>query len=125
MAAPPFSRNGTGVERGPAPVQFVGIRQALEQEAMQAHPHTSCLPVAQPAPARHTRAADLGGQQFPWDARAQDKDDARQRCPIIDPRPATFGLSRFRWKERLNHRPQSMGNKRFGHAKPTHSRRLC
>jgi hypothetical protein len=44
---------------------------------------------------------------------------------VIDTRPATFGLGRFRWKERLNRRPESIGNKRFGHAKLTHSPRFC
>jgi hypothetical protein len=44
---------------------------------MQAHPDAGSLPVAQPAPARHTRAADLRRQHLPWDAGAQDKEDAR------------------------------------------------
>jgi hypothetical protein len=103
---------------------FVGIRQMLQQDAMQAGPHTGRLPVAQPAPARHARAADLGGQHFPRDARAKDKDDASQRRPVIDTRPATFGLGWFRWKERLNRRPESTGNKRLDHAKLTHSPRF-
>jgi hypothetical protein len=56
-------------------------------------------------------------------AGAQDKEDAGQGGSIFNPRPATLGLRRFRGQKRLNARPESIGNKRFGHAKPTHSYR--
>jgi hypothetical protein len=125
VPAPPFSRNGQGVECSPAPVESLSVRQALEQGAMQARPHTGRLPVAQPAPARHARTADLKRQHLPRNAQAQDEDDTSQRCPIIEPGPATSGLRRLGRQEWLNRRPENIRHKNFGHGKPTHSRQFA
>jgi hypothetical protein len=69
---------------------------------MQACPHIGRLPVAQPSPAPHARAADLGRQHLPQDARAQDKEEGGQGSTVIDPRLTTFGLGGLQQQERLN-----------------------
>jgi hypothetical protein len=53
--------------------------------------HTSGLPVAQPSPARHARAAThLLRQHFPRQTALQNKQNAGQCGPVRDWRPAAF-----------------------------------
>ena len=73
----PFCGDGRAVDRRPALVELVGRGQPLEQHPVQLAQHAGGMPVAQPAPARHTCAAErLARQPLPADARPQDEHDA-------------------------------------------------
>lgn len=51
---------------------------------MQPSPHAGLLPVPQPPPAAHARAAlHLDRQPLPQDARAQNEQDARQSSLVL------------------------------------------
>src|SRR5436190_4264773 len=68
---------------------------------MQLLPDTRLLPLAQPPPASHPRAAaHLLRQILPRDPRLQHEQDPRQHLPIVDPPPPgnrcrlrTFGIN--------------------------------
>ena len=62
----------TRVHGRSAPVQPGGVGQTLEQDLVPQVPHTGLVPVAQPSPARHARAAaHPGRQQLPRRAGTQ------------------------------------------------------
>ena len=80
----PFLRGDrTRVQAGAAPVQPGGVSQTLQEHLVQGGPHPGLVPVAQPPPARHARAAaHLRGQQLPGCAGTQHKNNAGQHSPI-------------------------------------------
>ena len=77
---------------------------------MQPVPDTGLLPVTQPAPARHARAAaHLLRQHLPWNAGSQDKQNAGQGGAVRHPWSAAFGLGQLGWQQRGNDGPQIVG----------------
>src|SRR5438309_1048403 len=78
---PPRGRYRGGVQRGPVPVDAIGLGQLFEKHLVQPAPDARLVPVSQPAPARHPAPTPhLGRQGLPGDARLQHE----QRR---DPRP--------------------------------------
>ena len=78
---PPRGRHRGGVQRGPVPVDAIGLGQLFEKHLVQPAPDARLVPVSQPAPARHPAPTPhLGRQVLPGDARLQHE----QRR---DPRP--------------------------------------
>src|SRR5438552_14466221 len=78
---PPRGRHRGGAQRGPVPVDAIGLGQLFEKHLVQPAPDASLVPVSQPAPARHPAPTPhLGRQVLPGDARLQHE----QRR---DPRP--------------------------------------
>jgi len=60
------------VQASAGPVQLPGHAQSVEQHLVQALPHASLVPIAQPAPTGHARTAPpLGWQHLPRNAAAQ------------------------------------------------------
>src|SRR6266511_244263 len=49
----PRGRNRGGVQRGPVPVDAIGLGQLFEKHLVQPAPDARLVPVSQPAPARH------------------------------------------------------------------------
>jgi len=96
-------------------------------------PSTGPMPLVQTPPAGHPQAAaHLHRQQFPGNAGAQHKQDTRQRRAVVQARPAAFRLGRLRRDQRLDDRPQGVGNKGNCHREqgaaiplPTAPRRCC
>ena len=92
---------------------------------MQGGPDARRLPRAQPPPTRLAAAAHFGTRQVrPLHAGPQNQDDAGQRRPIRDVRPATFRLLGLRRTKRLDHRPEVVGYKSI-HALPTRPNGFC
>src|SRR6266516_2653742 len=50
---PPRGRHRGGVQRGPVPVDAIGLGQLFEKHLVQPAPDARLVPVSQPAPARH------------------------------------------------------------------------
>ena len=92
LAAAPAPAASRTVECRTAPVQLSGAVQPLQQGAVQAGPHARPLPITQPSPARHARAAPhLLRQVLPWQTGAQHEQDAGQRHPVRDRGRPPFG----------------------------------
>ena len=74
------------------------------------------LPVAQPAPAGHARAAAHRlGQARPRDAGAEHEDDALERLAVVHWWATTFRARRPRGEQGRDQRPERVGDERFGH----------
>ena len=113
-----FRRHAGAVQRGAAPADLPRPVQALQQHPVQGRPDARRLPVAQPAPARHPRAAArLGRQHLPRDAAPQHGDDAGQRRPVRDRRPAALRLRARGRQQRRDRRPEIIRNEGTGHAR--------
>jgi hypothetical protein len=103
-AAPPsFSRNDRGAERGPVPIELIGICQPFQQTAMQARPDAGRLSVAWPSPARHARAANLNCHHLPGMPTRRTK-----RMSGSGARSVTSGIDGLWRQEWLNHRPRAL-----------------
>ncbi len=88
---------------------------------MKLVPDAGLLPIAETPPAGHaTTAAHFLREHLPRDARAQHKDDSRERSPIVHGWTATVGFRLFGRQERLDDRPQRISQKRFSHASIVH-----
>lgn len=84
---------------------------------LEAVPHASLLPIAQPAPARHAAAAaHLLGQHLPRDARLQNEEDAGQGSTVGQARSAALRFRRLRRQQRLYHRPERIREKGSAYA---------
>ena len=88
-----------------------GIRQPLDQHAMEPDPDAGCLPVTQLAPTGHARAAELTGQHLPGNAGAQDEDDADQGKPVIASGAAISELGPLPWQKQRDGLPQIISHK--------------
>src|SRR5438128_4193088 len=79
------------------------------------------LPVPQPPPARHARAAaHLLREHLPGDATLEDEDDAGQAGPVIDGWPAALtGPGAVARQQRLDDLPQLIRHKRASHGAPS------
>ncbi len=101
---PPGAGHRGGVQRGPVPVDAIGLGQLFEKHLVQPAPDARLVPVSQPAPARHPAPAPhLGRQVLPGDARLQHEQDPRQRRPVRHPGPSALGLRRLRREQRRAH----------------------
>ena len=118
VSSPPFwreqrrcrGRRGSSRWRQPGPSGRAGHDGAVPT-------HTRFLPVAQPSPASHARAATpLLRQHLPGDAALQHKDDAAQRRPVRDRRPTALRLRPLRRQQRFDQGPQFIAYKGLGHA---------
>ena len=84
---------------------------------MQPVPHPGFLPVAQPPPARHARAAPhLLRKHLPWNARAQHKENAGERRAVRYPRAPALGLGLLGRQQRLDEGPKFVAYECFCHA---------
>jgi hypothetical protein len=91
--------------------------QAVEQNAMQPVPDPGGVPIAQPPPARHPRtAAHLLRQHLPGNAALEHKQNAAQRRPARQRRPAALRPGPIRRQQRFDNGPLLVGHKRLGHA---------
>ena len=116
VLSPPGGGHRRRVERGPGPVDLVGLAQAIEQSTVQPPPHARLVPLLEPAPAGHARAAShLLGEHLPGDARLEHEQDARESGPVVDARPAAPGLGGFLGEQRSDDRPQFVGHEWFRH----------
>jgi hypothetical protein len=87
--------------------------QPLQQMPVQLLPQPGRLPVSQPPPARHTRAAShLTRQHLPGNARAEHEENAGERGAVQNARPPTTRFRRLRGKQGLDDGPEIIGNKR-------------
>ncbi len=103
-------------------VDGVGSAQTVEERTPEPIPDTCLLPVTEPAPARHARAAaHLLRQHLPGDAGAQDEEDAGQGGAIRHAGPTALWLRRLGREQRLHHRPERVSDKGLAHA-PTNAR---
>jgi hypothetical protein len=83
---------------------------------MQPFPHTRLVPLLEPTPAGHPRAAaHLLGQHLPGYATLEHEDDAGKGCPVVDAGPTALGLGRLLGQKRLDHFPQFVCNEFFSH----------
>lgn len=95
---------------------MTGAMQLAQQDLMQLIPDTGQLPIPEPSPTGHARAAaHLCGQHPPGDAALQDKHDPGQSGPVADPRPPTFCGPRRGWQQRFDHGPKAVRDKRGRH----------
>ena len=106
--APQKRANMARVSDRARPVDLTGTMQPPEQLMVQTLPHAGLLPLAQPPPARHTRAiAKLRRQVVPRDPRVQHVQDPVQRLAVIKPVAARVPeAARHDRDQRLNHLPQ-------------------
>src|SRR5215217_412980 len=106
---PPRGRHRGGVQRGPVPVDAIGLGQLFEKHLVQ------------PAPARHPAPTPhLGRQVLPGDARLQHEQDPRQRRPVRHPGPSALGLRRLRREQRRDPRPQRIRQQFLRHGTLLH-----
>ena len=120
----PFCGDRGAVDRRPAPVELIRRGQPLEQHLAQIAQYASFMPVPQPAPARHARAAEaLARQHRPWDTRAQHEHDALQGRAVVAARTPALRLRGLGRQQRLHGRPQPIAHKR-SHGPPTHQGRV-
>ncbi len=103
----PRGRHRGGVQRGPVPVDAIGLGQLFEKHLVQPAPDARLVPASQPAPARHPAPTPhLGRQVLQGDARLQHEQDPRQRRPVRHPGPSALGLRRLRREQRRDPRPE-------------------
>ena len=101
----PRGRHRGGVQRGPVPVDAIGLGQLFEKHLVQ------------PAPARHPAPTPhLGRQVLPGDARLQHEQDPRQRRPVRHPGPSALGLRRLRRSSGAIRAQNASGNSSFAMA---------
>jgi hypothetical protein len=90
------------------------LAQPVKQLVMEALPKAFGLPLPESSPASHARtAAQFLGQEFPGDAAAEHKENARQDLPVGQPGPTTARPRGIRWQQQLQHRPQRLIQNRF------------
>ena len=108
--SPPFGLNSGAVQANAMPVDLSCAAQALLQGPVRGRPYPGLLPIAQPAPATHPRAAaHLSGQRLLGQARA--------RASTLWSRPG---------RQQGSHPvPKVVGKKQSSHAKPTHNNAFC
>lgn len=88
-------------------------------------PDASLIPLVQPPSAGHARTApQLHRQQFPGNAAAQNEQDAGQCGTVIQPWTPTLRIGWFQRDQRLDDRPQGVGNKRGCHPPSTAQNRF-
>src|SRR5918912_2076708 len=118
-----MSADLAGVDDPPRPVEPPGGVEAAQQLTVQALPHPSGLPVPEPPPSGHARAADLLGHHAPRHTGDQHEHDRRERRPIADPR--TPGpLRRTLRQQPLEHLPEPVvDQQRVAHLAPPDDRR--
>ena len=102
------------------PVDAFFLPDPLEESVQESLPDAAALPVAQPAPAGHARAAaHLLREHLPGDAALQDEDDPGQAGAVFDGWAAAFAgpgaVAREQW---LDDFPQLVRNKRPSHGAP-------
>src|SRR2546426_72555 len=118
---PPRGRHRGGVQRGPVPVDEIGLGQLFEKHLVQPAPDARLVPVSQPAPARHPAPTPhLGRQVLPGDARLQHEQDPRQRRPVRHPGPSALGLRRLRREQRRDPRPERIRQQFLRHGTLLH-----
>lgn len=84
---------------------------------VDAFPSAIRLPFSEPPPAGHSRAAaHLLREQFPRQARAQDKENARERLLVGDTLTPAFWPRGLRWQEQLQGCPKIIFQQWFRHA---------
>jgi hypothetical protein len=89
-------RHHGGVQRGPVPVDAIGLSQVFEQHLVQPTPDTRLVSVSQPAPARHPAPIPYrgiwAGRYSQGDARLQhEQDPLPVSAARSDTRPDTRG----------------------------------
>lgn len=115
VAEPLFRRDGGAVQARSAPVDLAGCVKALQETLMQPSPHAGLLPVPQPPPAAHARAAlHLDRQPLPRDARAQNEQDASQSSSVLQGRTTALWTRLRGRKKRGDLQPEIVGEDRFG-----------
>lgn len=114
---PPFFGPDAGaVETGAAPVDLARFAQLVEQGAMDRRPHPGRLPVAQPVPAGHARAAaKFLRQPLPRNAGLEHEDDAGQAGAIGQARPPALRLERLRRQQRFDDCPERVSDLGLAH----------
>jgi hypothetical protein len=93
---------------------------------MQPFPHTCLLPLLEPTPAAHPRAAaHLLGQHLPGYATLEHEDDAGEGGPVVDARPTALGLGWLFGQQRLDRFPKFVCNEFFSHTITLPATRFC
>jgi hypothetical protein len=83
---------------------------------MQPLPYTRFVPIVEPTPTRHARAAShLLRQHLPGDAALENKQDAGEGSAVVDTGSAAVGLGWLFGQQRLDHFPQFIGNEFLSH----------
>jgi len=84
---PPFCARMEALSTpGPIEVDLVRFASMVEEFPVDALPHPLWLPLAQPTPTGHARAAaHLLGQLFPGDAGFEHEDDPRKHGAVVEP----------------------------------------
>jgi hypothetical protein len=93
-ARPEWRRHASGVNAGPIPLDLVVLAKPSQYRLMDTLPNSRQHPSVKPTPATHpTAAAELTWQVLSRNSSLENKQNAGQRCPVIDARSATF----WRW----------------------------
>ena len=83
---------------------------------VEGRPDAGLVPVAEPAPARHARAAaHLRRQHLPRDAGAEDEEDPREGRAVGDAGASAARFGGLRWEEWLDDGPEVVGEEGLGH----------
>jgi hypothetical protein len=105
-----------GVDDHPPEVDLV-LRAKLGQERLvELLPDARRLPLAQAVEQGHPAAAHLRREVLPREAGLQDEQDAAQAHAVGDPRVPALGARLVHRQQRLDDRPQRVGDKDLGHA---------
>ena len=101
---PPGAGHRGGVQRGPVPVDAIGLGPALREApgaACARRPLGTSLATCASTSSRSR--THLGRQVLPGDARIEHEQDPRQRRPVRHPGPSSLGLRRLRREQRRAH----------------------
>jgi hypothetical protein len=98
----------------------------VQQCEMDQIPNSVLLPVSQPSPAGHARAATQCFRQHPaGNAITKHENNAREASPVCQARSPTLRLGRRNWQKRFDQIPQRIRNERASHVKvPPNSNRM-
>ena len=89
----------------------------VQQDAPQAHPHASLLPLLEPSLTGSATPESQGeGEGTPGQPPAQDVQNAGQGLAGGDTGASTVGTRWGRWKDTLREVPEIVGNQRFDHS---------
>src|SRR6266516_8129323 len=113
---PPRGRHRGGVQRGPVPVDAIGLGQLFEKHLVQPAPDARLVPVSQPAPARHP-APNTPSRQASTPRGCPSS--ARTGSPSAPPGP-TLGLRRLRREQRRDPRPERIRQQFLRHGTLLH-----
>ena len=70
---------------------MIVARESIQQRKVDQIPHARLLPVAHPTPARHPRPTpEFLREHVPWNAAAEDDDNAGETRTIRNARPPTL-----------------------------------